>query len=92
MTTAQLVPPLPLANKKIAGSAVADAEFEPTIGRTMAVSIAWTGAPMWLLTGQVWDGLGLGAFCAFWGGPGFGTMVGGAIWTSRNEAQEAEMA
>ncbi len=70
---------------------------EATIGRTMLLSIGWTtiamfvltGAPIWLLTGEVWNGIGLGSFCAFWGGPGFGTMVGGALWAHRCERQAA---
>ena len=72
-------------------------QVEPKIGRTMVASIAWTtlvmlvatGAPMWWLTGDIWNGIGLGAFCAFWGGPGFGTMAGGVIWTMRQERNEA---
>ena len=34
-------------------------------------------------------GWGLGAFCAFWGGPGFGVMVGSArvsVWNEKHEA------
>lgn len=29
--------------------------------------------------GEVVDALGLGAFCAFWGGPGFGGAIGASI-------------
>lgn len=35
--------------------------------------------------------LGVGAFAAFWGGPGFGGMLGATLGVTRNEAlQEAE--
>lgn len=29
--------------------------------------------------------LGLGAFVAFWGGLGFGVMIGGVVWATRSE-------
>lgn len=56
-----------------------------SIGLATIIMFVGVGVPMWLLTGQVWDGLGLGAFCAFWGGPGFGLMAGGAYWTAKME-------
>lgn len=76
-----------------AATAATSSRAEPTIWQTMSWSIFWasvimflaTGLPMWWLTGQIWDGIGLGAYCAFWGGPGFGAMAGGAIWTARQE-------
>ena len=35
--------------------------------------------------------LGVGAFAAFWGGPGFGGMLGATLGVTRNKAlQEAE--
>lgn len=40
-------------------------------------------------TGQDWGAaLGMGAFVAFWGGLGFGGMISGVIWATRNEAEE----
>lgn len=42
-----------------------------------------------LATGQgVGASLGLGAFVAFWGGLGFGGMVGGVVWATREEAAD----
>ena len=52
---------------------------------TTLLAFVGTGGALWWLTGEVWDGIGLGAFCAFWGGPGFGLMVAGARWTVRME-------
>ena len=52
---------------------------------TALVLFLGVGVPMWALTGQIWDGVGLGAFTAFWGGPGFGLMAAGAMWTARSE-------
>lgn len=64
-------------------------EFGPLLVRTVLVTtvsaVLGIGLPMWWLTGQVWDGVGLGVFTAFWGGPGFGLMIAGAIWTHRLE-------
>ena len=36
--------------------------------------------------------VGLGAFAAFWGGPGFGGMLGGTLAAVRNDALERERA
>ena len=36
--------------------------------------------------------LGLGAFAAFWGGPGFGGMLGATLAVTRNEEREREAA
>lgn len=35
-------------------------------------------------------GIGLGAMCAFWGGPGFGVMVAGARSELQHEASQRE--
>ena len=35
--------------------------------------------------GSIAGALGVGLFCAIWGGPGFGVMVAGARYTSRWE-------
>lgn len=66
-----------------------DVRFGPIAGWTVLMTtlvlFLGVGVPMWQLTGQVWDGIGLGAFTAVWGGPGFGVMIAGAIWTARTE-------
>lgn len=36
--------------------------------------------------------IGLGAFAAFWGGPGFGGMLGATLAATRNDALERERA
>lgn len=39
-----------------------------------------------LAMGEGWGAaVGLGAFVGFWGGLGFGAMVGGVIWATRSE-------
>lgn len=40
---------------------------------------------MWATTGRLWDGLAVGAFCAVWGGPGFGAMFGAGFHALRRE-------
>jgi hypothetical protein len=35
------------------------------------------------------DALGIGAFAALWGGPGFGGMAGGIYYVSREERRRA---
>ncbi len=66
--------------------------FGPLLGWSIAIAsilmFLGTGLPMAARTGSAWDGIGLGAFCAFWGGPGFGTMAAGAIWTLQCERAE----
>ncbi len=39
---------------------------------------AITAALIWAITGGVASALGVGLFCAFWGGPAFGVIAGGA--------------
>lgn len=71
---------------------VAEPAFGPIVIRsvivTSVVMFLLTGLPMWAITGQVWDGIGLGAFCAFWGGPGFGVMAAGVSWTHKCERHD----
>lgn len=66
----------------------------PGLGRMMAMSSAiGVGVSLVVITvgmmaaGQVWQSsLGLGIFVAFWGGLGFGSMVGGVIYLTRLDA------
>lgn len=37
-----------------------------------------TSALVWMVTGELINGVGAGVFSAVWGGPGFGVTVGGA--------------
>lgn len=64
-------------------------DFGPILIRSITVAglamLLGVGLPMWALTGNIWDGIGLGLFTAFWGGPGFGTMAAGALWSWRLE-------
>lgn len=63
--------------------------FVPLLLRWVALSslFIFVGAALTMLTvtGHIWDGIGLGAFSAIWGGPGFGLMVAGALWTAADD-------
>jgi hypothetical protein len=70
------------------------------LGRAMTLSVVvctvvfllGVGVPTWLLMGRLADGLGLGLFAAFWGGPGFGVMAGGAVYAlSQERAAQAAL-
>jgi hypothetical protein len=54
-----------------------------TLGMLGAVAVAVTA-----VTGDVVDGLVVGAFAAAWGGPGFGVMFGSAAHAVRQERDE----
>jgi len=70
----------------------------PEIDRTRIYvsSVLWTtalfffgvGVPCWIAADLAW-GAGLGAMCAFWGGPGFGVMAAGARISAREEKLHA---
>jgi hypothetical protein len=46
------------------------------------------GITLWV-TDQFWPSFGVGAFAAFWGGPGFGGMLGAVSASSRAEHEMA---
>ena len=54
---------------------------------SIAVILSFVGVTAGLLAmGEGWGAaLGLGAFVGFWGGLGFGAMIGGVIWATRVE-------
>ncbi len=55
-----------------------------TIGVVLSFVVVAAGV---LALGEGWGAaLGLGAFVGFWGGLGFGAMVGGVTWATRAEA------
>ena len=58
-------------------------------GAVVGVVLAFIGTTLGMLAAGVEMGsaLGLGLFVAFWGGLGFGCMVGGVVWVSANEEQ-----
>lgn len=58
-----------------------------TVGALVGVVLSFIGTTIGMLVADVeWGAaLGLGAFVAFWGGLGFGSMVGGVVWVSNNE-------
>ncbi len=93
MTPTLVVGSLAAPDARVEAGAVDAVGLEPQFGRTVWRSIVvaslvfflGVGLPMWWFTGSVWDGIGLGAFTAFWGGPGFGLMAAGAIWAHRHE-------
>ena len=87
----------PAAERVVGASADATPQPDRTFGTTMSIAIAAmtlvfllvVGVPYGLHTGSFMSGLGLGAFCAFWGSPGFGTMAGFARWTSTQAKDHA---
>ena len=52
------------------------------------VMLVVVGGGVWLVTGKFIDGLAVGAFTTFWGGPGFGVMFGSAYHALSNERSE----
>ncbi len=57
------------------------------VGAIIGVVIAMVGVTVGMLAADIeWQSaVGLGVFVAFWGGLGFGTMVGGVVWVSKHE-------
>ena len=55
------------------------------VGSAIGVVISFVGVTAGMLAyGIEWgSAVGLGAFVAFWGGLGFGSMMGGVVWASR---------
>lgn len=58
-----------------------------TIGVAIGVAVSFFGVGgAFLAAGQGWGAaIGMGAFVAFWGGLGFGVMVGGVVWATQAE-------
>ncbi len=52
------------------------------------VMFAVVGGGVWLVTGRLVDGLAVGGFTTFWGGPGFGVMFGSAYHALSSERAE----
>lgn len=51
----------------------------------VVVAFVVTTVAMAAVGAELAAAIGLGIFVAFWGGLGFGTMVGGVVWVSRHE-------
>ena len=51
-----------------------------------ALFIVGIAVPTWIAMGDASFAIGLALFSAFWGGPGFGVMAGGA-WIAMQEAR-----
>jgi hypothetical protein len=59
-----------------------------TAGLIGTVGILGLGVGISLLGGTTFiDALGIGAFAALWGGPGFGGMAGGIYYVSHEDAR-----
>ncbi len=56
------------------------------------VMLAGVGGGVWLVTGRLVDGLAVGGFTTFWGGPGFGIMFGSAFHALSTERAEKRAA
>lgn len=67
-------------------SAVATIGSGAAIG--VVVSLAAVTAALLASGTEVGSALGLGLFVAFWGGLGFGCMVGGVVWASATIAAD----
>jgi hypothetical protein len=52
------------------------------------VMFTGVGAGVWAVTGRAIDGVAVGAFTTFWGGPGFGVMFGSAYHALSSERSE----
>lgn len=50
------------------------------VALTTVVLFAFAFVATWWAAGDVLGSIGVAAFCAAWGGPGFGVMVAGAAW------------
>lgn len=63
------------------------------VGSTIGVILSFVGVTIGMLAVDVEmsSALGLGLFVAFWGGLGFGTMVGGVVYAFGLEKNEHEM-
>lgn len=57
------------------------------MGATIGViaSLVGVGGALWLSGTQAMSAIALGLFVAFWGGLGFGCMIGGVIWATKVE-------
>jgi hypothetical protein len=68
----------------------------PTLGHTVGVwvvimivgFVVGLTLIIWAVTGSFLIGLGVGGFCALWGGPGFGIMAGSAAHAMAEERAE----
>ena len=71
-------------------------ESAPALTHSIVLAVAMTGAVLfvgsfatvWAMTGKPIDGVGVGLFTAFWGGPGFGIMFGPGFHTLRLEREQ----
>jgi hypothetical protein len=56
-----------------------------SIAAAIAIFLIIAGG-MWAVTGDLGESAVLGAFCAVWGGPGFGVIGGGVLRILQQEA------
>lgn len=61
------------------------------LGALTGIVLSFTGTLGGMLAAgaELESALGIAVFVAFWGGLGFGTMVGGVTWVSANEEHAA---
>jgi len=92
--TATINPEDPATHTAQAGHTIGRSTVEPlglghslAVGAVVGMVLALVGVTLGLMaTGLSWvDSIGVGIFAAFWGGIGFGTMIGGVIFLSNLE-------
>lgn len=80
-------PPVPLTAAERASAEATGLAKAVALGSLVGVVVSFVAVLLAMVAGGYgWGvGLGLAAFTAFWGGLGFGSMVGGVIYLSAHE-------
>jgi uncharacterized membrane protein YedE/YeeE len=80
-------PPVPLTPAERASAEATGLARAVALGSLVGVVLSFAAVLLAMLAGGYgWGaGVGLAAFTAFWGGLGFGSMVGGVIYLSAQE-------
>ena len=64
--------------------------YAQSVAAMTALFIVGIAVPTWVAMGDAGFAIGLALFSAFWGGPGFGVMAGGARVAMQEARLEAE--
>lgn len=95
---ARPLPARPLPARPVAEPVVAASTRDPGLGRAFALGSAIGFVVVFLVySGVAWvagvtavPAIAVGLFTAFWGGPGFGGMLGAVMFDERRKKREAE--